>query len=313
MAATLIFNPAAGKLAQNNTASDLLQLARQRGCQVLETANLRRIGSYGQGMIDNASRIIVAGGDGTLHEAVNALADRLDQIELGLVPVGTGNDLARCLDVPFNDPLEALELALSGAARPADLGTMRPAAGGPTCYFINAAYGGLGEPVSEQVPPEAKDRWGALSYWAVVARKLLDLPEYDVECEIDGERVAHPLFAIGIANGRTIGGGFPIAPDALLDDGRLDVMLLPVQTLPEALAAGLALASGASEDGERLITYSARQIVVRAEPALEFTLDGEPQQPGDMIFEVLPGGLRLVCGQAPPAFKEKLAPSAAEG
>lgn len=245
------------------------------------------------------SRLIAAGGDGTVHGALNGIAGRLDRVELAILPVGTGNDLARAVHVPLDDMDAALTLALHGPARRVDVVRLRGRA--ESRLFVNMCYGGFGGCVAKELDPEAKARWGLAAYWLTLAKRLLYLPEHRVRIRADGHAFSSTLHGLLIANSRYLGGGVPAAPHARLDDGRFDVALVPARSVWDALAASIALLAGSLDSSTHVMTFQARSLSVQSEPEMEFTADGEAAPAGPLDFQVLPGALRLVTGVAEPA------------
>ncbi len=247
------------------------------------------------------ARLIIAGGDGTIHAALNAMSPALPSAALGIVPLGSGNDLARALDLPLDDPTAAFELARTAPARAADVVHVA-LADGSTTYMANVCSAGLAGQISAAVGEEEKSRWGAWAYWMAVLGRMLDPPEHDTILELDGHTLRVRAYALSIANGRYVGGGLEIGPAARLDDGRLDVSVLPVQPLGAALLAGLDIVRGKHVESERVLTFRAARLGIRATPALDLTVDGEVRGALDARFEVLPGAIRLVAGPNPAGF-----------
>jgi len=237
-------------------------------------------------------RIIVAGGDGTISQVVNGVAPRFDRVELAVVPLGTGNDLARTLGIPLDQPGDALELALRGASCEIDLIHVT---GAGTEYCVNAASGGIGARVAADIDPHDKVRWGAFAYWLTAVTKLIELKEYHVRLELDDQTHEMPLYGVIVANGMYVGGGFPIAPAASVRDGCLDVTVIPVLPVLELLAAGLNFTFG-RHYADRIQSFRTRRAHLVATPGMSFSIDGEPTRTIDMTFEVLPRTLRCVVG-----------------
>jgi YegS/Rv2252/BmrU family lipid kinase len=252
-------------------------------------------------MRQGARRVIVAGGDGTVSRVVDGLADDFARAELGIVPLGTGNDLARSLGIPLDDPESALTLALEGEATRIDVVRYYD---GHASHFINAVTAGLGGRVAADITPENKARWGAFAYWITAGTELTDLPEYDVRLDIDQDTVALRVLGLAIANGRFVGGGFPIARDASLNDGLLDVTVIPVLPTLELLAAGLQYVAGLDPGADRIRTFKARSLSVASTPPMLFSIDGEPRREIEAAFDVMPRALQVVAGPRPGALTD---------
>lgn len=246
-----------------------------------------------------ARRIIVAGGDGSISLAANTLARVNSNVELAIVPLGTGNDLARSLDLPRNDPQTALESAMTGPARPIDLVRI---GNGEDGLLVNACSAGFAGKVCAAIDTEAKQRWGTFAYWVTAVAMLADLPTYRVEVTLDDRSFESDVHCLVVANGRYIGGGFPIAAAAMLDDGFMNVTVVPEQLAADLLSAGLAFMRGEPEGGESLLCNKSRRVKIRSDPPMPFSVDGEMKERLLAKFEVVPAALHVVVGPKPVAI-----------
>jgi YegS/Rv2252/BmrU family lipid kinase len=168
-------------------------------------------------------RIVVAGGDGSLHAVVAALHKRneLADAVIGLVPVGTGNDFARGTGIPL-DPEGAAELVVSGEVRPVDLIV--------DCLgevVVNNLHIGVGAEASRNAHP-LKKVFGRAGYVLGAMKAAVKPPHLRLRVEVDGHVVAdfaHPVLMVAIGNGSRVGGGAEITPGADPTDGRMDVLV----------------------------------------------------------------------------------------
>lgn len=170
------------------------------------------------------TRVVAVGGDGTVHLVVNALleAGRAGDVTVGLVPAGTGSDLARVLAIP-RAPAAALTRALLGPPLALDAGCCE--AGGRRRFFVNVASAGIGGLVDEKV--NATPRRGHAVYALATLAALRRYRSVPVRVELDGEAwYEGPLFLLAVANGTTFGKGMIIAPESVPTDGRFDVVLV---------------------------------------------------------------------------------------
>ena len=245
-------------------------------------------------------RVIVAGGDGTVHRLINCVTPRVGPIEMAIIPLGTGNDLARSLGLPLDDDDYAIRLALTGAAQPIDVVRVDD---GSVSYFVNGATAGFGGQVAVDTTPEVKATWGPFAYWMTAISELAQLTEYDVQLHFDHHRIRTKTYGLAVANGRYVGGGFPIAPFAWVDDGLLDVTLIPVLPPLELLAAGLNYILGELTGGGRLKTFRSRSVRIVSRPDMMYSMDGDPVREVDARFEVLPSALNMVPGPFPVALQ----------
>ena len=249
---------------------------------------------------EGVDRIVIAGGDGTINLVVNALAPEFGSPELAVLPLGTGNDLARSLGFVPEAFDAACEASLESPSTLVDV--IRISSKDRTTYAINAANGGLGGQVTLNVRTEDKQRWGPLAYWMQAASRLVDLQTYDVHLTLDEHTEHVKALGVAIANGRFVGGGFPIAPRAHINDGLLDVTIVPTLPRLELIPAGLSFVLGRNGRDERIRGVRAKRVELRAEPTMPFSIDGEPTHTLDARFEVLPGALRFVIADDAPGL-----------
>lgn len=241
---------------------------------------------------EGGSRLVVAGGDGTIHLAANVLLsmDAAEDITIGILPCGTGNDLARSLDLPA-DVAEALDLAVH--ARPAPIDVIRLSSGGEVRYAVNAAAGGFAGAVNEAVDDGMKDRFGPFAYILGAAEALPELDGYRTEIRVDDTPIETDAVNVVLANGRTIAGGKNVAPPADLQDGRMDVVVVQKAALPDLAAAGTRLLAGNWLEHPLVSHRTARTVRVASSPAMQFNADGELWADGDLDAEVIPGALHV--------------------
>lgn len=296
MKTCVVFNSKSGMAGQ---ARDVIErISRRTNCQLCplerreDTARLIR-----ESIAKGVKRVVVAGGDGTVASVVNSLAPNFDAVELAILPLGTGNDLARALGI-FNDRLgTASDLAFGGRTHLIDVVRVQS---DKTFYFVNCASGGFGGKVAIDVQEIEKHRWGSFAYWMTALADFMQMQPFDVQLDLDDQTRELAVYGLVVANGIYVGGGFAIAPSAKLDDGLLDITAIPVLPVLELLAEGLNFALGGALYPSSLLTIQAQRVHVQTTPNMPFSFDGEPSQHVDAVFEVLPRALRVVVGEQPP-------------
>lgn len=241
-----------------------------------------------------ARALVAVGGDGTVHHAANALlhAGLAGRVPLGIVPAGTGSDLARTLGVPAS-PSDALALALAGEARPLDAIEVRVGGAAPR-WVVNSASAGLSGVVVEAVA--ALPRRRATSYVSATVRALASYRPLPCRVAVDGEPFYEgPAFLWAATNGPTFGKGMRVAPHARVDDGLAEVVvvgdvprwLLPLRLPQLLLGRHLGLPK----------VHYRRARRVRWEPLVPFPpfeLDGEALANEAAELAVMPGALRVL-------------------
>ena len=255
-----------------------------------------------QAALGGADLVVAAGGDGTVHAVANGLmrvgASAADRPALGVLPMGTGNDLARTLAIPL-DLLVAdqVDLLASGERRAMDVIHVGCATE-DVRYAINACSGGFTGQIDEAVTPELKATWGPLAYAIGTIKTLPDITDFHTTIAWDDEppRRVH-AFNVLVANGRTIGGGTPVAPHASMEDGLLDVVVVREGgALDIARLTAKAYATEDYTEDAKILYRRVRRVSVASEPGMLFNVDGELHTREPVTFEVVPGALRVVVG-----------------
>lgn len=254
---------------------------------------------------ESFDRLVVAGGDGTIWQVVQGLAPDF-AIELAVLPFGTGNDLARSLGLNPELLVLAAEYAFSGRVEPIDLIRIED---DRVRYCTNIANGGFGGRVAADVRAVDKQRWGNFAYWMSSIQEMIHPHEFSVDLEIDENSHVHTTTSgVAVANGRFVGGGFPIAPNAKLNDGQLDVVVLPVLDTIELMSLGLGFTMGDEYLDDSVRSFRCRKVRIQSNPPMPFSVDGESDSCADMLFELLPLALKVVVGDFPAAFSDSATP-----
>ncbi len=242
-----------------------------------------------------AERILAIGGDGTAHLVANVLleSERAAEVAFGLVPAGTGSDLARTLGLPSR-PDAALRHALASTPRTIDAVRVQRTDIDSGCFVVNTFSAGLAGTVSVEI--NALPGRGRLSYLTATLRCLLRYHPVPCRVEVDGEVLYDGgFFLAAVTNGRYFGNGMQVAPRALLDDGLLDVVLsppVPLWQLPYRLPQFL---SGRHIDLPFIHWRRARRVGFEPAPGFPpFDVDGETFGSGPAEITVLPGALRVL-------------------
>jgi diacylglycerol kinase (ATP) len=281
----VLANPGAGAQVNAEALAPAVQALEAEGhrVQLVETAAPGHALELARELSARFDRVVACGGDGTVSEVARGMLAAGSTAALALVPAGTGNDLATALGIEADG---ALQLAVGGDVVRVDVGLAgeRP--------FVNASSVGPWAELSQSVGAGLKSALGPLSYlaagltrsgWRTPFRARLTAGDAVIEGEMQ---------YLAVANGPTVGGGSRVAPDASLDDGLLDAVVLPALPLPELLAAAAALRSGTPH--EALVRVRASELHLVAEEELTLTCDGEAQRKREVTFRVLPGALALV-------------------
>ena len=242
---------------------------------------------------DGCDYIISAGGDGTLNEVVNGLGRPKKHIKVGVLPLGTGNDFARCLNLPESIE-ENLVILRVGRTKAVDL--VRVTAD-RVRYFVNVSAGGFSGLVDERLTPRMKRTWGPLAYLRSAAAAFPDLRAYRTSIRFDSrEPRSFDLYNVVIANGIYVAGGWPIAPNADPSDGFLDVILIRKAPASQLALLGARIMLRKHLKSPAVIYRRVRSLSINSKPGMWFNVDGELVGNEPAKFEVLPRALQFVSG-----------------
>ncbi|WP_373049618.1 diacylglycerol/lipid kinase family protein [Vulgatibacter sp.] len=289
----LVLNPVAGGGASTEAVLEVVRQLREQGHPIdveatSEVGQARRIAASRAADYD---RVAACGGDGTISEVAAGLLDSGAGKPLVVVPAGTANDFAAAIGAGAL-PEEALRLAFEGRLAPLDVGFA-----GET-PFVNAASAGVAAEISEGASAELKAAIGPLAYLASGLSRLGSLHGFEGAIEGAEGRYEGPVLFFAVANGQTVGGGTRVAPEALVDDGLLDLVILPALPASSLIGALRALRAGTQHPG--LVRMRGERFSMEADREVTITCDGEPVRSSAIDFHVAPGALSLVVhGPAP--------------
>lgn len=239
------------------------------------------------------NRIVVAGGDGSVHEAVNGIMRAGQPAALGVIPVGTGNDFAKACSIPLDWKLATAQLAQRLAdhapMRRIDVGRMNDR------FFANGAGIGFDARVTRAA---LAYRWpkGDLVYLLAILRCMIDgIPTPELTITADDYRFSGPVTLASISNGPWVGGMFHIAPMADNADGKLELLIADPVSRLRILSLLPALVRGRHLGKPEIRHASVRAVQIRAAATLPSQLDGEVQPlQKDFAIDVLPAALQLL-------------------
>ena len=308
-----------GKSAGDDPLRDAVLAMREKGLSVdvrvtWEGGDAERY--VAEAIDDGIDAIIAAGGDGTLSDVATTLAHRDEEADalpsLGLIPLGTANDFATAAQIPV-EPMAALELIQARRAQPIDL--LKLEADHRTHWCANLASGGFGTQVTSETNEGLKKMLGGLAYLVTGMAKLGRIEP--IEARITGPSMDGASFewhggfiALGIGNGRQAGGGQALCPDAVIDDGLLDLTIVPSLEGEVGSTIGTVLSEGRAAALERVAER--RQlpwVIVEAPRPFTLNLDGEPVESTRFRIDCiarrvrmhLPAGCPLLSGNVEPA------------
>lgn len=236
--------------------------------------------------------VVVGGGDGTLNDAIAGLIKT--QLPLGILPLGTANDLARTIGLPL-DPLAACEVLVQGEAQSIDVGEANGS------HFFNVASIGLSVDITRQLTPEAKKRYGVFAYLFTAFDRTFRVRPFhaDVRTENEVHRVKTVQIAVG--NGRSYGGGMSVAEDASIDDGLLDLYSVEVDHWWKVFALTPSIMRGQQQKSMWVRALRGASFEITTRRRRPVTMDGEICTYTPVKFRVLPGAVRVIMPKKPNA------------
>ncbi|MEM6296712.1 MAG: lipid kinase YegS, partial [Myxococcota bacterium] len=234
---------------------------------------------------DGVERVIAGGGDGTVNEVLAGLrAAQFDGV-MGVLPLGTANDFARSAGIPM-DLDAALRLATSEAPSRIDVGRAGDR------VFLNVATGGFGTQITVETDPRLKKAMGGAAYLLTGVTRFSSIQPVYCQLRTPDEVWRGHVLVFAAGNGRQAGGGQVLCPEAMLDDGLLDVTVLeapPKEALPETVGKLMTRGPDALEALTR--RWRTPWVEVEADAGMHINLDGEPTHASRHRFEVDAGGL----------------------
>jgi diacylglycerol kinase (ATP) len=269
--ARLIYNPTSGREQIKRQLPEVLDKLEQAGyeasCHATKGAGDATKAAR-QAVERNFDVVIAAGGDGTINEVVNGLAEQLVRPKLGIIPVGTTNDFARAIHVPRSID-KAADIIVNGNTMPIDIGKVNDQ------YFINIAGGGRLTELTYEVPSKLKTMLGQLAYYLKGIEILPSLRPTFVRIEYDGKLFEGNIMLFLVANTNSVGGFEKLAPNASFNDGMLDLIILKQVNLADFVRIANKALRGEHIYEEGLIYTKANRIKVHTDDKMQLNIDGE--------------------------------------
>ncbi len=292
----LFLNPTAGRGRAGKRAARIAELLQASGLRidVCPSAGVGDLEAQVRRNVERGvRRLVVAGGDGSVHEATNGILLAGGETALGVIPTGTGNDFAKACEVPLDwehaTRLLADRIAANEAGRVIDVGRMNDR------FFANGAGIGFDARVT-QIARSYRLPIGDLVYLLAIFRGMVEgIATPRMRLLADDVIWDGPLTLANIANGPWVGGMFHIAPMADNSDGRFDLMIAGPVSRTRILSLLPTLMSGKHVGEPEIVHEPVTRLVVEADEAVASHLDGEMQPPQRRFdIELLPGALRLL-------------------
>ncbi|MGP7819447.1 diacylglycerol kinase [Niallia sp. 01092] len=269
--ARIIYNPTSGREAFKKHLSEVLKKLENAGYETSCHATVGPEDATKAAKIAVERRydlVVAAGGDGTINEVVNGLAEQEYRPKLGIIPVGTTNDFARALHIP-RDIEAAADIIAKGDTIPMDIGRINDK------YFINIAGGGHLTELTYEVPSKLKTMLGQLAYYLKGIEMLPFLKATTVKIEYDGKLFEGEvmLFLVGLTN--SVGGFEKLAPGASINDGLFSLLILKKANLADFIRIATLALRGEHVNDPNVIYANANHIKITSNETVQLNLDGE--------------------------------------
>ncbi len=264
----------------HETLSQVLSQLEALGFELLEesTEKPQQLPEIIRSYRDRVDLVIIGGGDGTLNAAVEGLVDT--QLPLGILPLGTANDLARTLKIPQSIP-EACQVIALGHSQRIDLGQVNHK------HFFNVASLGLSVQITRQLDKQAKRRWGVLAYAVTALQVVWKARPFRAEIRLGKDSIPVRTVQITIGNGRYYGGGMTVADDAAIDDERLDLYSLEYRHWWQIVALLPAMRQGSQAEWSGVRALQGKEFEIHTRKPHAINADGE-------IVTYTPAKFRLI-------------------
>ncbi|MBM6613347.1 diacylglycerol kinase family lipid kinase [Desemzia sp. RIT804] len=290
--AVLIVNPSSG----NERAKDLAESVEEKLAGVYDkvTVKFTEKGGDATTFAKNAAEklvtaVFIMGGDGTVNEGINGLAEQVYRPDFSFIPLGTVNDLARALGIPM-DPEEAIGQLDSLEKKKLDIGKINES------YFANVVAIGTIPKAVQEVDVEQKTKLGPLAYFLEGTKSFNSNEAYTFELELDEEKISQESILVLVALTNSVGGFEKLLPKAKIDDGYLHLVALKGNTIVDKLKVIPKIFTGKATDDEKVLYRKFKTGTIQVQEAKELVanVDGDKGDSLPLTLQVLPQHLTVL-------------------
>lgn len=290
----LVYNPVSGDAFFKYRLDELIEKFLHHHCVVIPFRTSRDNLALLTGLLDSAGAegVIIAGGDGTVHQVMNVLLQAGVDLPVGIIPSGTSNDFAS--HAGLGQDLDRYIAAIAkGDVMPVDIGKINDR------YFVNVAGAGLLTSVAHNVDSALKNILGRIAYYLKGLGELPNFRTLKMTIRADGQVIEEELFLFLILNSGTVGSIANLVP-ARIDDGKLDVLIVKQCSIPDLMTLVISLLTGKDPTQHRSVIYlQARNIHIACEEEVESDVDGELGPNLPLEITAIPGKIKIFCEQKP--------------
>lgn len=283
-----IYNPFSGENAILKELDVIVDMYQQKGLQIVPY-RIQKGKSLADALDiidDSYNHILVAGGDGTVDNVVNAMMERNINLPLAILPVGTANDFAKFIKLPKRVS-EAVEKILSSEPMLVDVGKINEK------YFINVASTGLFTDISQKTDTNLKNTIGKLAYYLKGLEELPNFRKLKVKLTSEEMNYEGEMYLMLVFNGQTAG-NLKLATRADVFDGYLDVIVIKAVQLYEVLPLFFKILKNEHLDSNKVLYFKTKKLTIESEEDIVVDIDGEPGPGFPLTVECVQGGIKLL-------------------
>ena len=284
-----IYNPVSGNGILKTKIDNIIEVFQRRGYQIIPHKLLGKSDvkkAFEHFEPDEYYAVVAAGGDGTVHEVLNLLKKVDSNVPFGIIPSGTSNDFANYLGLP-KDINECIDvITIKNKPEFVDIGQVN------SRYFINVVAGGILSSIAHKAKKELKNYLGMFAYYIKALEEIPNIKPFHIEIDSDTQNISEDALMFLILN-TSIAGGFKVAPNAVIDDGLLDVFVIKNCSIPDFAGLFLKLLRGEHVQDEKVIYFQASELKVNCDPGVEVDIDGEKGHEFPLEIKVLPNCMRV--------------------
>ena len=279
----LYYNPYSGSGVFRNNLDKIIDRCQEEGYQVVPVRMNKGI------VIDRVfqtlrqeeySRIIAAGGDGTLNICVNAMVRHGIHLPLGILPSGTANDFAYYFELPSDIDLQ-LDVALGKKTTKADVGVVNN-----KCFINVCAMGALVD-VSQKTDPNLKNALGSLAYYMKALTELPQIHPINVRLTTPDQVYDEQIYFMVVMNGESAGGFRKLSPSSSMDDGKLDVIAFRAMPIREFGPLLFEVVNGRHPANKNVLYFQTPELTIESDEHMDTDIDGEHGEDLPLHFSLL--------------------------
>lgn len=228
---------------------------------------------------ENYSFVIVAGGDGTVNFVANVLMQTELDIPLGVIPAGTCNDFAACINVPSKFET-SLDIILKGKVKPVDVGLLNKEK-----YFLNTYAGGVFADISFKTENELKKNLGAFAYYIKALSEVKNIKSFELTIKTADKEIKQDAILFFVTNGKSIAGFSNVMKKANITDGMMDIAIIKKCSHIDLMALFFKILNGTQENDPNVMFLRAKKCLISTDREIQITVDGEKGDPLPVVIE----------------------------